>query len=113
MSSLLTVVVSREADVVLVEASGEMDMSNVEELEAALAANRVPGATIVLDLAGLTFMDSTGIRLLLRADAAARSEGHLLELRALSKAVLRALEVAGVLDRLPVAPEGAARGLTA
>ncbi|HEV7774196.1 MAG TPA: STAS domain-containing protein [Conexibacter sp.] len=32
-------------------------------------------ATIVLDLRQLTFMDSTGLRLLLRLDAESRSDG--------------------------------------
>lgn len=105
MPSLLTVVVSRRGHVVSVAASGEMDMSNVEDLRAVLAAHRAPGAAIVLDLSGLTFMDSTGVGLLLDADATARADGHSLELSAPSTAVVRVLEIAGVLDRLPFAKE--------
>jgi anti-sigma B factor antagonist len=66
-----------------------------------LATHRAPGATIILDLSGLSFMDSTGMRLLLEADAESRANGHSLELRAPTKAVTRVLEIAGVLDRLP------------
>lgn len=105
MPSLLTVVVSREGHVVSVEASGELDMANVDELETALAEVRAPGVSIVLDLSGITFMDSTGLKLLLTADAAARSDGYSLELRAPSKAVLRVFEITGVLERLPFARE--------
>ncbi|MHB1139209.1 MAG: STAS domain-containing protein [Microthrixaceae bacterium] len=46
--------------------SGEVDLANVEQLRAALEA--VDGGTpLVLDVAGVTFMDSAGLRELLDA----------------------------------------------
>jgi anti-anti-sigma factor len=43
---------------------GELDLGTAEQLERALAD---AGDDVVLDLRGLTFMDSTGVRALLQA----------------------------------------------
>ena len=43
---------------------GELDLGSAPQLEQALAATN---GRVVLDLSGLTFMDSTGVRLLLEA----------------------------------------------
>src|SRR5688572_30037851 len=43
---------------------GELDLATTERLESALAD---AGTPVVLDLSGLTFMDSTGVRVLLEA----------------------------------------------
>ena len=47
---------------------GELDLATVPRLEHALAN---AGEDVVLDLRGLTFMDSTGVRVLLEAAEAA------------------------------------------
>ena len=58
----------------VLELAGEFDLAAepllTRELEAAL-----PAPTLVLDLRRVTFMDSTGLRLLLEADARARANG--------------------------------------
>jgi anti-anti-sigma factor len=55
---------------------GELDLLTVEALRAQVNEPRSSGnATIVLDLRQLSFMDSTGLRLLLALDAAARCDG--------------------------------------
>jgi anti-anti-sigma factor len=43
---------------------GELDLGSVPRLEAAIAATR---GAVLLDLRALTFMDSTGVRVLLEA----------------------------------------------
>jgi anti-anti-sigma factor len=54
--------------VTLVRASGEVDLSNAEELAAPLlSADAWEGRPIVLDLADVPFMDSSGLRVLLSA----------------------------------------------
>jgi anti-anti-sigma factor len=50
-------------------------------------------------------MDSTGLRLLLRWDGEARSDGMQLRLRPGPPAVQRVLAVSGLLERLPFASE--------
>ncbi|MDX6550682.1 MAG: anti-sigma factor antagonist [Gaiellales bacterium] len=63
-----------EADATVLELSGEFDLAAEpifqRELEPALAASK-----LVLDLSRVTFMDSTGLRLVLEADARVRANG--------------------------------------
>jgi anti-sigma B factor antagonist len=56
---------------------GELDLSTVDVAQTALdALEREAGAaTVVLDLRGLGFMDSTGLHFVLRADARVRDRG--------------------------------------
>lgn len=55
---------------------GELDLAGVDRFERLLTADRGPDtATFVLDLRGLTFIDSSGLRALIMADQRVRSEG--------------------------------------
>jgi anti-anti-sigma factor len=57
-------------------ASGELDLATSEQLEDELKRHEQGGAdTIMLDLRELTFMDSTGLRTVIAADARARERG--------------------------------------
>jgi anti-anti-sigma factor len=59
-----------------VQPFGELDLDSVHRVEAALEELRRAGCSaVVLDLRGLTFMDSTGLRLVIRWDLAARETG--------------------------------------
>jgi anti-anti-sigma factor len=91
----------REGDTHTVAMSGEMDIANAGDVERELVRVEAGDApAIVLDLGGLTFIDSTGIRMLLMADARSRADGDRLVLRRPSQAVLRVLHLAGIEDRL-------------
>jgi anti-sigma B factor antagonist len=55
---------------------GDLDLDTVHRVETALAELRENGCgELVLDLRGLTFMDSTGLRLVIRWHTAARDDG--------------------------------------
>jgi anti-anti-sigma factor len=71
----------------LVEVRGEIDLSNVDALEAELG--RLSNRAIVLDLSQVDFIDCTGVALLLR------TAGRL-TLGAVSSAVERVLRPCGV-----------------
>jgi anti-sigma B factor antagonist len=58
-----------------VQPFGELDLDSVHRVEAALEELRGACPEVVLDLRGLTFMDSTGLRLVIRWDHAAREDG--------------------------------------
>ena len=45
---------------------GELDASNVDQLSEAIAPEIAEGGDLTLDLAGLAFMDSTGIQVIVR-----------------------------------------------
>ena len=57
---------------------GELDMGNARELEEALGSAIELGGPVLVDLSELTFMDSTGISILLRATQALRGRGCLI-----------------------------------
>jgi anti-sigma B factor antagonist len=55
---------------------GELDLDTAHEVEQQLADMRNGGCRrLILDLRGLRFMDSTGLRLVIRWDTAAREDG--------------------------------------
>ena len=54
---------------------GELDISNVEEFGAVLWAALRAGSSPVIDLSGLAFMDSQGLRLLLQLATQAEKSG--------------------------------------
>lgn len=57
---------------------GELDMSSASELHEVLDVAVAHGGTILVDLSELTFMDSTGINVFLRAAIALRGRGCLI-----------------------------------
>lgn len=84
--------------------TGEMDLSNAGDVERELLhAEATDAETILMDLAGLDFMDSTGIRLLIAADARSRADSCRLRLTRPPARVFRVLCIAGVDNLLPFA----------
>jgi len=59
--------------------------------------------SIILDLSGLTFIDSSGVRLMLKAHARSRADSDRLTLLRGSAGVQRVLDLTGVSDLLPFA----------
>jgi anti-sigma B factor antagonist len=91
-----------ERDVVRVRPVGTLDLATVPLLEEQLAQLRAAGFTaVLLDLRGLEFMDSTGLRLMLRWDAAARADGFSLGIVPGSPVIQRVFELTGTEPHLP------------
>ncbi len=81
--------------------AGELDLATAPQLEAAIGSCAAPPASrtpVVLDLTAVTFIDSTGLGVVLRAND---SLGGRLSI-APSRACERLFEIAGVRDRLPL-----------
>jgi len=99
-----------EGGIRLLEVHGELDLSTATQLEVPLEeAVASHAASVVIDLAGCTFIDSTGIALIVRAwqrvDAAAGNGGEGgLVLCCQSEQVRRVLEVTGLEHSLRVFP---------
>ncbi len=90
-----------EEGTVSIALEGELDLAGARQLEESLAAaERENPARMVVELGRLQFIDSTGLRLLLQADARARERGCELVLRPGEPAVQRAFEVTGALTVL-------------
>jgi anti-sigma B factor antagonist len=99
---LLSVVPDRERVVVVAE--GEIDMASAPALGAQLNELWSVGWTeIELDLHGVTFMDSSGIHLLLTASRAAQQSGNRLTIIDGSDAVRRVLSLTGMDEVLRIA----------
>jgi anti-anti-sigma factor len=80
---------------------GELDLASVPALEERLAAiERGEPKRIVIDLSGLSFIDSSGLRVLLLADGRADEGGHELLFSQPTEPVHRVLEMTGALDLL-------------
>jgi anti-anti-sigma factor len=85
-----------------VRALGELDLATVPILEAEVAQLREAGfRRLVLDLSGLGFIDSTGLRCIVALDADARRDGFSIALVAGPPAVQRVFELTGTTAQLP------------
>jgi len=91
----------RDGDATVVALRGELDFGTVTQVQARLAELRDERAPTLLDLDALTFMDSTGIRLVLTACEDAERERWSFRVTRGSERVQRVLEAAQVIDRLP------------
>ena len=98
---------SREHDGrVHVALRGELDLSTVNKVQEEL--RRVEAGDpplVVLDLSALTFLDSTGLRSLIAADARGREQGRRLTLAQGPAVVRRVFEITGLEGRLDIVDE--------
>jgi anti-sigma B factor antagonist len=67
---------SRHGDWDVVELGGDLDWTDAPEVRGVLCQLKLPRrGRLAMDMRGLTFMDSTGIRLVLHANAIAEERG--------------------------------------
>jgi anti-sigma B factor antagonist len=91
----------RGADMLILSLSGELDIATSDLLDRELHAAEATGPQrVVVDLAGLQFIDSIGLRTLVRAHERATGNGHQLSLRQAPRAVKRLLELTETLQPL-------------
>jgi anti-sigma B factor antagonist len=84
---MFSVEVDRSGKVIL---KGELDLATVPALEDAIAHLTSPGCSVILDLTGLTFMDGSGVRCLIKTW---KTSGQRVVLLNPSRAVRRLLEL--------------------
>jgi anti-sigma B factor antagonist len=101
------VTVNREDGRTIAALSGEFDMAATFTVEPALErAVAEPGTeSLTVDLSRLSFIDSTGMGVLLRTEAEARRLGIEVRFVPGPREVQRVFEIAGLLDVLPFDPE--------
>ena len=100
----LTLTSEREGVVHSICLFGELDLATADTVQDELTHVEASNAdSIIIDLSGLTFIDSTGIRLLYSAAARSRADCDRLTLLRGGAAVQRALQLTALEDRLPFA----------
>jgi anti-anti-sigma factor len=82
---------------------GEIDAHTASEFAESLTAASADGGDVTVDLAGVPFMDSSGLRVLIEAHQRIAGAGRRLVLAAPSDAVIRLLDVAGLNGLFPTA----------
>ena len=81
---------------------GELDLTTARIAEEALAAAEQSHELVALDLRNLSFMDSTGLGLIIAAEQRARKSGHCLVIVQGPPWVQRLFEVTGIENWLDV-----------
>jgi anti-sigma B factor antagonist len=100
--SAFGVVVRTERDVVRVCPFGAVDIGTAGQLRAQIEQVTASGARrVVLALCGVTFLDSSGVHLVLDADAASRAQGWEFGLIGGPAHVQRVFDLTGARARLP------------
>lgn len=90
-----------QAGAVTLAASGEIDLSTVEQLEREIASTAHADATaVVVDLSGVTFIDSAGIGALLKGRRLADERGQAYRVVGAEGLVRQVLEMTGVWSHL-------------
>ena len=99
--TILEVDTEEREGLVRVSLRGELDLSTVEKVEEELRRIEERGdKLLVLDLSGLTFLDSTGLRLMVTADQRARKSGRRLALVKGPETVHRVFTITKLDERL-------------
>ena len=110
----LTCETSERAGVVVLALAGDLDLRGTTVLDPEIerACTDPEARTVVLDLRAVRFVDSSGLRSILLAQAALSRAGRRLGLVRGSAAVQRVFAVTGMEEQLPFADdvEGAAAG---
>jgi anti-sigma B factor antagonist len=101
----LTVQTEQRAEVVVVSIAGELDMATAPQLQDQITDLLERGRNrLVFDLADVSFCDSTGLSVFVRAKNSTEEHGGAVRLAAPQRGVLRILEVSGLVEVLHTYP---------
>ncbi len=101
--SIFDMKTSEEGTTARIAFYGELDLASARSVEEEIERlERGRPERLVLDLRGLTFMDSTGLRLITSADSRARQEGRRLTIIQGPEAVKRVFTITRLDERLDI-----------
>ncbi|WP_317447264.1 STAS domain-containing protein [Streptomyces collinus] len=100
----LTISLTETGGVTVVAAHGEVDRDSAPVLLRALTARNSSACRTVLNLSGITFMDSSGINVLIVAHRSAESSGGWLRLAAPGPSLARLIQIVGLDEVIPCRP---------
>ena len=92
--------VTRDGDTTRISVTGEIDIATCERLRDAIEPHLGPQQTIILDLSGVEFIDSSFLNVLVQARGALTADGGSLLLRNPSVAAHRLVTIGGLEDLL-------------
>lgn len=94
---------NERGDDAIVEVRGEVDLSTAPVLDQHLS--RLPGVhKLVVDLSGVSFLDSSGLGVLVRTSNKLEAHGGVIRLVVNHPQVLKVLEITGLASTLSVFP---------
>jgi len=98
----LTIDIGVEPGAAVLSVAGQLDLLSAPRLASELMAVQFTqtDGDLILDLGGLTFIDSSGLRVLIDAHLTQNERGHRLVLRNVPGQVARLLEVTNLAGRL-------------
>ncbi len=89
--------------VLTIEVEGEVDMTTSERVETAIVAVSGTARLVVVDLSGVTVLDSSGLNALVRAQRQLRERGIALRLVCpVDRSIRRVIEIADLVGTLGV-----------
>lgn len=100
----MNIVHAREGSTLTLALQGRLDTSTAPDLEAALASSLDGVAALVLDFAGVDYLSSAGLRVLLSAQKRMTAAHGSLALRRVNAAVRDVLDITGFSDFLAIEP---------
>lgn len=95
----------RQGSALVVAPRGEIDLATVDLVRGAVEAEHRKGDNVTLDLRGVEFMDTSGLRYVLELVERAERDGSSLQIVRGPGAVQRVFEVSGLEPRLPFVDE--------
>ena len=102
MAGELSVTVRRERGVVIAEVTGDIDISTVSGLRERLLELADSGEPLIVDLNGVSFIDSTGLGVLVATARRADTHGGSLHAVCSRKPTRKLLWLTGVDRRIPL-----------
>jgi stage II sporulation protein AA (anti-sigma F factor antagonist) len=97
---------SKHGALTVVAATGEIDLATAETLWDELRPRLTPASALALDCTGITFIDSMGLQVLMRAHRYAAEQQASFALVGANVYVNRVLELAGLIGFLPYFTDG-------
>jgi anti-sigma B factor antagonist len=94
----------RDDGTVVLRLRGELDLASADVVQQRLDELAAAGTPVLLDLDALSFMDSSGLRIVLQAAETSRAGDWRFSLTAGSAQVRDLFASAGIADRLPIVP---------